>query len=156
SLAALGEPDVFDQLKIQVADPGHAVASRDRDRIVAVAGQVGEWLQNQQGLVIREIQVPKPYAHPHKGQANALLSALLIGAGASLLLSAILVATMLNSLFAQQIPQIGIMKAIGARGGRIGRHYLRMVLLVVGLATVLALPLAIMIGRAFAPAVFQF
>ncbi|MQA03839.1 MAG: FtsX-like permease family protein [Streptosporangiales bacterium] len=156
SLAALGEPDVLDQLKIQVADPGQTSPSRDRDAIVAVASDVGEWLQREYGLAIREIQVPEPYAHPHQGQADALLSALLIGAAAALLLSTILVATMLNNVFTQQIPQIGIMKAIGAGSGRIGGLYLAMTLVVAAAATLLALPLAVLIGRAFAPGVFGF
>jgi putative ABC transport system permease protein len=156
SLAALGEPDVFDQLKIQVADPGQATPSRNRDAIVAVAGDVGQWLQREQGLAIREIQVPEPYAHPHQGQADALLAVLLIGAGAAQLLSTILVANMLNGLFTQQIPQIGIMKAIGAPSSRIGRLYLTMTLTVAGTATLVALVPGILIGRAFAPNVFGF
>ena len=156
SLAALGERDVLDQLKIQVADPGQVAPSRDRDTIVAAAGEVAEWLQREHGLAVREIQVPEPYAHPHQGQADALLSALLLGAGAALLLATILVATMLNGLFAQQIPQIGIMKAIGARSGRIARLYLAMTLLVAATATLLALPPAIAIGRTLAPFVLGF
>jgi putative ABC transport system permease protein len=156
SLAALGEPDVMDQLKIQVADPGRTTPSRDRAAVAAVATDVGRWLQRSRGLAVQEIQVPKPYAHPHKGQADALLSALLIGAAAALLLSTILVANMLNGLFTRQIPQIGIMKAIGARSGRIGLLYLAMTLTVAGAATLLALPAAILIGRSFAPMVCAF
>jgi putative ABC transport system permease protein len=156
SLAAVGEPDVFDQLKLQVAEPGRATPSRDRDAIVGTAGQVAQWLQQEHGLAIGEIQVPKPYAHPHQGQADALLSALLVGAGAALLLSTILVATMLNGLFTQQIPQIGIMKAIGARSGRIGRLYLALTLTVAGAATLLALPPGILLSRAFVPNVVGF
>lgn len=156
SLAALGEPDVFDQLKVQIAEPGQTEPSRDRDAIVAAAGDLGEWLQSERGLAVREIQVPEPYAHPHQGQADALLSVLLIGAGAALLLATILVANMLNNLFTQQIPQIGIMKAIGARSVRIGRLYLAMTLLVAGAATVLALPPGVLLARAFAPNVLAF
>jgi putative ABC transport system permease protein len=156
SLAALGEPDVFDQLKLQVADPGQTTPSRDRAAIVARAGEVATWLQREHGLAIREVQVPTPYAHPHQGQADALLSALLIGAAAALLLAAILVANMLNNQFTRQIPQIGIMKAIGARSGRIGRLYLAMTLTVAAAATLLALAPGILIGRAFSPAVLRF
>ncbi|HEV8579512.1 MAG TPA: FtsX-like permease family protein [Thermoanaerobaculia bacterium] len=156
SLARLGEPEVLDQLKLQVAEPGQAAPSRDREAIAAVASRAGEWLQQEHGLAIREIQVPKPYAHPHQGQAKALLSALLTGAGAALLLSTILVANMLNGLFVQQIPQIGIMKAIGAPSGRIGLLYLAMTLTVAGAATLLALAPGLLIGRAFAPRVFRF
>jgi len=157
SLAAAGKPAVVDQLKIQVADqPGQATPSRDRDAIAAAAADIGEGLQRERGLAIREIQVPEPYEHPHQGQADALLLALLAGGAAALLLSTILVANMLNGLFTQQIPQIGIMKAIGARSGRIGRLYLVMTLLVALAATLLALAPAILIGRAGAGAILGF
>ena len=147
SLPGPGGQALLDQLKIQVADPGQATPSRDRDAIVAVAGEVGEWLQRERGLAVREIQVPKPYAHPHQWQADALLLSLLAGGVAALLLSTMLVANMLNGLFTQQIPQIGIMKAIGARSSRIGRLYLAMTLLVALAATLLALVPAILLGR---------
>jgi putative ABC transport system permease protein len=114
---------------------------------VAIAGQVGIWLQREQGLAIREIQVPKPYAHPHQWQADALLGSLLAGGAAALLLATILVANMLNGLFTQQIPQIGIMKAIGAGSGRIGQLYMAMTLLVAAAATLLALGPAILLSR---------
>jgi putative ABC transport system permease protein len=157
SLAALGDEAVLDQLKIQVADqPGRATPSRDRDAIVAVAGDVGEWLEREHGLAIREIQVPEAYEHPHQGQADALLLSLLAGGGIALLLSTILVANMLNGLFTQQIPQIGIMKAIGARSGRIGRLYLAMTLMVAAAATLLALAPGILIGRAGVSAILGF
>jgi putative ABC transport system permease protein len=157
SLARLGDEAVLDQLKIQVADqPGQATPSRDRDAIVAVAGDVGEWLQREYGLAVREIQVPEPYEHPHQGQADALLLSLLAGGGIALLLSTILVANMLNNLFTQQIPQIGIMKAIGARSGRIGRLYLAMTLMVAAAATLLALAPGILIGRAGVSAILGF
>jgi putative ABC transport system permease protein len=156
SLATSEQPALLDQLKLQVADPGQTVASRDRDAIVAVAGQVGQWLQRDYGLAVREIQVPKPYAHPHQWQADALLLSLLAGGAAALLLAAILVANMLNNLFTQQIPQIGIMKAIGARSVRIGRLYVAMTLLVATAATLLALGPAVLIGRALAGQAFGF
>jgi putative ABC transport system permease protein len=151
SLPGPGGQAPLDQLKVQVADPGQttpqATPSRDRDAVVAVAGDVGRWLQREHGLAIREIQVPKPSAHPHQWQADALLGSLLAGGAAALLLSTILVANMLNNLFTQQIPQIGIMKAIGASSVRIGRQYLAMTLLVALVAAVLALAPAILLGR---------
>ncbi|TMR95066.1 ABC transporter permease [Nonomuraea basaltis] len=146
SAAAL-QPALLDQLKIQVAEPGQQTPSRDRDTVVAIAGQVGAWLQQDKGLAIAEIQVPTPYAHPHQWQADVLLISLMAGGAAALLLSTILVANMLNNLFTQQIPQIGIMKAIGASAGRIRRLYLAMILLVAAAATLLALAPATVIGR---------
>jgi putative ABC transport system permease protein len=149
ALAGPGQQAVLDQLKVQVADPGQTVPSRDRNAIVAAAGDVGQWLQREYGLAIREIQVPQPYEHPHQGISNAILDGLLAGAGAALLLGTFLVANMLNGLFAQQIPQIGIMKAIGARSSLIGGLYLAMTLTVAAVATLLALAPGILVGRAF-------
>jgi putative ABC transport system permease protein len=147
SLATSGPPVLLDQLKIQVADPGQTVPTRDRATVDAVAGAVAAWLQRDYGLTIAEIQVPKPYAHPHQWQADVLGLSLLSGGAAALLLAGILVATMLNNLFTQQIPQIGIMKAIGARSVRIGRLYLVMTLLVAATATALAVGPARWLGR---------
>jgi putative ABC transport system permease protein len=147
ALATSGQRALMDQLKIQVAEPGQTTPSRNRDAVVAVASDVGSWLQREYGLAVREVQVPKPYAHPHQWQADAVLLSLLAGAAAALLLSTILVANMLNNLFIQQIPQIGIMKAIGARSSRIGLLYLAMTLVVAAAATLLALPVAVLLGR---------
>jgi putative ABC transport system permease protein len=138
----------LDQLKVQVSSPGKTMPSDDRDRIVDVAGDIGQWLQTEHGLAVAEIQVPEPYTHPHQFQADSLLLSLLAGGAAALILSAILVANMLNTLFTQQIPQIGIMKAVGARSAPIGRFYLSMTLLVAVAATLLALAPAVLIGRA--------
>jgi putative ABC transport system permease protein len=153
SLPLLGQPLALDALKIQVADqPGGTVPTRNREAIVAKARELARWLEQTYGIVIREIQVPTPYAHPHQRQADILLMALLVFGAAGLLLSAILVATMLNAVFAQQIPQIGIMKAIGASSGRIRQLYILMTLCIAVIATALAIVPGVLISRAFAPA----
>jgi putative ABC transport system permease protein len=146
SLPGPGNQAPLDQIKIQVAEPGQAVPSRDRDAVVAVAGDTALWLQSQQGVAIREVQVPRPYAHPHQWQADALLLSLLAGGAAALLLSTVLVANMLSNLLTRQIPQIGIMKAIGAQVGSIRAFYLAMILAVAGAATLLALLPAVLLG----------
>ena len=141
SLPGLGEPIALDELKIQVADKAVLTTpSRDRDTIAAAGLELGTWLQQKYGVTVREVQVPDPYEHPHAGQLDALLLAMLISGMAAVLLSAILVATMLNGLFTQQIPQIGIMKAIGARTSRIVWFYLLMTFLVAVIATALLYP----------------
>jgi putative ABC transport system permease protein len=153
SLPVLGEPLSLNALKIQVADrPGFTVPTRDRDAIAAAARDLARWLQQKYGVSVREIQVPTPYAHPHQRQADMLLMALLVFGSAGLLLSAILVATMLNAVFAQQIPQIGIMKAIGAQSSRIRQLYVLMTLSIAVTATALAIVPGLLISRGFAPA----
>jgi putative ABC transport system permease protein len=146
-LSTASLPVQLDQLKIQVADPGQTVPSRDRDTVVAVADDVTAWLRAAYDLPVAEIQVPKPYAHPHQWQADVLLLSLLAGGAAALLLATILVAAMLNTLFVQQIPQLGIMKAIGARSVHIGRFYLAMTVLVAAAATLLAVWPAVLLSQ---------
>lgn len=146
-LSTAAVPMPLDQLKVQVGEPGADTPTRDRATVLAVASGLGEWLRREHDLVVREIQVPEPYAHPHQWQADALLLSLLAGAAAALLLGTVLVAAMLNTLFARQIPQIGIMKAIGAGSGRIGRFYLATTLVVAAAATALAIGPAVLLGR---------
>lgn len=148
ALTTAGGDAVLDQLKIQVGTPGSAKAGDDRAAVVAGASELARWLQQDKGIAVREVQVPEPYQHPHQFQADALLLSLLAGGAAALLLSTILVASMLNTVFTQQIPQIGILKAIGARSARIARLYLLMTLLVSAAATLLAAGPAVWLGRA--------
>ena len=152
SLPSLGKPVALDALKIQVADqPGGTTPSRNRETIVAAARDLALWLQQTYGVAVDEIQVPAPYQHPHQQQMNTLMQGLFTFGLAGLLLSAILVATMLNGLFTQQIPQIGIMKAIGARSGRVLQVYLLMTLLIAAASTALAILPGISMSRALAP-----
>jgi putative ABC transport system permease protein len=156
ALTTAGDRAELDQLKLLVAEPGTATPTHQRDTVVAAAARVGTWLPRDTATPVREIQVPDPYTHPHQGQTNALLLSLVAGGAAALLLSAVLVANMLNTLFTQQIPQIGIMKAIGAPAGRVARFYLSLIVLVAAAATAVALVPATLLGRALAGVIFRF
>lgn len=151
TLATVGLPTKLDQLKLTVADtPNGTTPSRDRSRIENTAREVATWLERSQGIGVEEIQVPAPYQHPHQRQMNAILAVVLSFGAAALLLSSVLVATMLNGLLAQQIPQLGILKAVGARSGRVVQLYSLMILLIAGLATLLAFVPGVLAGRAYA------
>lgn len=147
-LPLLGAKNTLDELKIVVADrPGDTTPSHSRDTIVRVASNLALWLAQTHGIHVEQIQVPAPYQHPHQGQMNVVLIGLLGFAVMALLLSAILVAVMLNGILTQQIPQIGILKAIGARSSRIFAMYLLMLLLVAAAATCIALPPSMALAR---------
>jgi putative ABC transport system permease protein len=148
SLPLLGKQPVLDELAITVADQmGHTTPSHNREVIVRTALSLADRLKQTQGLGIVQVAVPPPYQHPHQGQMKTLLMAILIFGALSLLLSAILIATMFNGLLTQQIPQIGMLKAIGARSSRILQLYLIMILLVAAAATALAFIPGIVLGR---------
>src|SRR5262249_47560589 len=120
TLPLLGKAPALNQLAITVADqPGLEVQSRDRETIIRTALSLVDRLKATPGLTIKQVAVPTPYEHPHQAISNTLLSTLTVFGLLSLLLSSILIATMFNGLLTQQIPQIGMMKAIGARSIRI-------------------------------------
>ena len=151
SLPLLGRPASLDQLALTVADRAALTEpSRDRDAIVQTALSLADRLKETRGAEIEQVAVPPPYEHPHHGVSNSLLTALLAFGALSLVLSAILIATMFNGLLTQQIPQIGILKAIGARSSRVLQLYLIMILLVSAVATAVAFVPGIVFGRALA------
>ncbi|GLQ53801.1 ABC transporter permease [Devosia nitrariae] len=149
TLPLLGMQPSLDQLVMTIADqPGQVEPSHDRDSIVRSALNVVDRLKALPGLAVEEVAVPPPYEHPHHPQSSQLLAALVSFGALSLVLSAILSATMFDGLLAQQIPQIGILKAVGASSGRILQLYLLLILLVSGVATALAFVPGILLGEA--------
>ena len=156
TLPLLGKPPTLDQLVITITDrPGLEVPSRDRETIVRTALSLVDRLKATPDIAIMQVAVPTPYEHPHQAISYTVLSALSAFGLLSLILSSILIATMFNGLLTQQIPQIGMMKAIGARSSRILQLYLIMVLLVSVLATVLAFVPGMILGRTLAQMVLS-
>jgi putative ABC transport system permease protein len=156
TLPLLGRPPALNQLIITVADgTGLEVPSRDRDVIVRTALSLINRLKANPSIVIKEVAVPTPYEHPHQGISYTVLSALSAFGLLSLILSSILIATMFNGLLTQQIPQVGMMKAIGARSSRILQLYAIMVLLVSVTATALAFVPGLVLGRTLAQMVLS-
>jgi len=156
SLPLLAAQPLLDELAISVADePGQTIPSRNREAIVRTAFGLADRLQQTRGLTTEQVAVPPPYQHPHQGQMNAVLAAILAFGALSFLLSAILIATMVNGLLTQQVAQIGILKAIGARSSRILQLYLTMILLVVAVATAVAFIPGIVLGRGWAQLVLM-
>ena len=149
TLAALGESDTLHILKVTIKDQPYSIAAID-----STVGDLAKWLRGQ-GRTVEEIRIPPPGMHPHQGQMDAVLVLLLIFSLMALVLSAILTSTMVGGLLAQQIRQIGIMKAIGARSSQITSLYLVLIVLLGGAAVFLGLPLGIAAGHGFAGAMAQ-
>jgi putative ABC transport system permease protein len=141
SLPLLGQPALLDQVKISTVDRSN------RDSVAAVGRDVAGWLSRDLGMSVEEVQVPPPGEHPHRRWVDLILRVLFVFGGTLLLLSAVLVATMLNRLISQQIPQIGIMKTIGARPRVITRLYVTMAFAVATAATVVAMAPGVLLGR---------
>lgn len=143
TLAWLGEGDTLHILKVIVKDQ-----SQGRATVEATVSNLAQGLK-EQGDTVGEIRIPPPLLHPHQSQMNSVLLTLLIFSLMALVLSAVLTATIVGGMLAQQTRQIGIMKAIGARSIQITSLYLVLVMVLGLIAVVIALPLGIAAGRGF-------
>ncbi|MBT9492202.1 MAG: FtsX-like permease family protein [Paucibacter sp.] len=142
TLAGLGEHGALDVLKLVLNE------ERDSEQIEAAVLALRPWLADQ-GHALRGARIPPPRMHPHQGQMNAVMAMLLVFSLMAMLLGAVLSATVIHGLLAQQIRQIAIMKAIGAGAGALARLYLSLVALLAGAALALGLPLGLWAGRVF-------
>ena len=149
TLALLGEPVPLDLLKVVVArDPGDAAAIERAMRGLAA------WLQTQ-GCRVEQIRIPPPRRHPHQGQMNAILAMLTGFSVLALVLGAVLCATVIGAWLAQQVRQIAIMKAIGARTHQVAGTTLALVAILGAVATAIGLPAGVAAGNGFLRAIAQ-
>jgi len=102
------------------------------------------------GVTVTTATVPRLDEHPHQWQLNTLL--LLQGSIALLafLMAAVMVSQLMAAILSRQVRQIGILKAIGASTVQVLQIYLFMVLVLGAAAGIIALPMAIGSGSAFA------
>jgi len=137
-----GKEITFNDLLLIVAgDPSSA-------HIREVAGRFRASLE-QNGRTVRTLTAGKR-EHPHAGLMMGLMFLLEAFAMMCLLLSGVLSATLISALMSQQIRQIGVMKAVGARSQQIMNLYLGSVLLLAGIALVIAIPFGALAGRVYA------
>jgi putative ABC transport system permease protein len=144
TLAGLGEPPVLEELRIRLADGRAAMAD-----IEAGAQRLAAWLRAQ-GHRVQAIQIPPPGRHPHQGQMNGVLWLFLTFSLLTLVLSAILVATVVAGMLGGQVRAIGVMKAIGARTVQIASLYAVLLAGLGAAAVALGLPVGLLAGRQFA------
>ena len=150
TVRALGMDGTLTQLKLTVRGP----AAMDVDAIEAVVAPLARWLR-QQGRGVQAIRIPPPGEHPHQKVMSSMLLMLLAFSAIALLLSALLSATVLGGMLAQQRRQIGVMQAIGARSGQLAAMYLLLVALLAGVATALGIWGGLAAGRAFSGVVLR-
>jgi len=140
----LGGSNGFNELKFVVSEN-----RMDKDSIQSVAYNLKDWLE-QNGKKVWRIEIPEPGKHPHATQMETLLFLLGSFGIIALILSAVIVANMISALLSQQIRQIGIMKAVGAKSSQIAVIYLSFAI-ILGIAAIsIAIPMAVLIGRAYA------
>jgi putative ABC transport system permease protein len=117
--------------------------------IRAITDQVGAVIENS-GRRVYSVIIPPPGEHPLNGPISALLLLMGVLGAISLLASSLLVINTISALLAQQVRQIGVIKAVGGRTSQLLIMYLSMVTMLGLLALLIAVPLGIAGGIAFA------
>ncbi|MCC6651926.1 MAG: FtsX-like permease family protein, partial [Candidatus Eisenbacteria bacterium] len=102
------------------------------------------------GHPVGRMLVPPPGRHPHAAQMEAFLFLLLVFGLLSFALSAVLVTSVVRAMMAEQLREVGIMKAIGGTSSQIAGIALTQVGLLAACALAVALPAGMWAGRAYA------
>lgn len=141
TLAWLGGPTDFNELQFVTTEP-----TTDRAHALMVAAEVRKKVEKS-GRTVYWTALSDPSRHPLE-RFIAPLAFLLTALGVlALILSGFLVVNTVSAILAQQLRQIGVMKAVGARTAQITGLYLGMVLALGVLALGVALPLGLLGAR---------
>ncbi len=136
--AQLGLPEDYNQIHLTVAAP-----SPDRAAVETAVTAVTDWLKDE-GVVVTRASIPEPNVHIMQGSVDTGLLMIGILGVLTLVLSAFLVTNVMSAVVAQQVPIIGVLKALGSERGLVLRQYGRMVALFGLMALALAVPLGLM------------
>jgi putative ABC transport system permease protein len=135
TLEWLGEPQDFNQIVFVTAEN-----KLDMDHVQEVGSMVRDKMEKS-GVPVYFVLIFPPGEHPAQNFLNAI-SIVLGGMGVlSLALSTFLIVNILFAILAQQVRQIGMMKAVGARTGQIAVMFFVLVLLFGILALIISIPL---------------
>ncbi|HEY8009808.1 MAG TPA: FtsX-like permease family protein [Rudaea sp.] len=144
TLETLGVPATFDEIQIVVRD-----AAADRDAVRRIAYEVKALIERN-GKQVGKVDVPVPGQHAHAAQMDSLMLTQGVFGLLTLLVCSFLIVNLITAMLAGQTREIGVMKALGAGPRQIGAMYLVFALLLGVLASTIALPAAIAIGRPYA------
>jgi putative ABC transport system permease protein len=147
TLERLGGDRTYDQVLIRVN--GAPEQQLDQEYITGVANAVADKVEKA-GFTVRRVQVPEPGKLPLQDIFDALALLLTPLGLLALLLSSFLVINTISALIAQQVRQIGVMKAVGARRYQIVGMYLGAVLLYSLAALAVAVPLTVAVAGGLA------
>lgn len=135
TLEWLGAPRNYNEMYIVVADQ-----KDNKDYIQYVANEVSDKIEKS-GLGVMMKVVPEPGKHPLNDVIQTIVLLLGVIGIFALLLSGFLVINTISALLSQQVRQIGVMKAIGARTNQVMQLYFMTVLVFGLLALGVAVPL---------------
>lgn len=143
TLSVLGEPDELNHLSL-VLDPTISRSAASR-----IAADVRDTDLTQAGVRTYRVSVPEPGSH-FLGDIFKAVSLLLLAIGVmALALSGFLVVTTVSAILTQQVRQVGIMKALGARRMQVAWMYLVMVVIYGVCAVVIGVVAGLWAGAGF-------
>lgn len=113
----------------------------DREEVRSTARLVEKKMENW-GVAVEGINTYQPGEHPMADSYKTIMLILGILGFMALFLGTFLVVNTISALLTQQLRQIGVMKAMGAKSGQIIGMYLTMVVVFGSLALLIAMPLS--------------
>ncbi len=140
--ARLGLPEAYNQLALTVSAP-----NPDRAAVEAAVTAATEWLEDEgvdEGVIVTRAEIPEPNVHLMQGNVDTGLLMIGILGGLILLLSAFLVTNVMSAVVVQQVPIIGVLKALGGGRRLVAWQYGRMVLWFGLMALAIAVPLGLL------------
>lgn len=143
----LGGERVYQQVLLRVE--GTPEQQLDQDYITTVANKVADKIEKGGNTVVR-VQVPEPGKLALQDIFDALALLLTPLGLLALVLSGFLVVNTISALMAQQVRQIGVMKAVGAKRYQLVGMYLGAVLIYSLAALAVAIPLTVVAGGGLA------
>ncbi len=145
TLGELGQPEAFNRLHVLAAE-----APRDLRQGEFIAGVTRDEVLEPAGITVQRIAVHDTPRYHTTDLGNALMMVLGLFGALILLLGIFLVINTVSALLAQQVRQIGMMKAIGGQRYQIAAIYIFLVMMYGAIAAVVAIPLAAIGAWAFA------
>jgi putative ABC transport system permease protein len=139
TLEYLGGARSFNYLEYRTAERPY-----DREHVKAVGALIEEQFHRAGGTV--SAPWVRNGRHPNASQVQAVTAMLAAVGLLTIFLSGFLVVNTISALLTQQLRQIGVMKALGARTSQIVGMYLVLLLCLGGLALLIAAPLALLLG----------
>jgi putative ABC transport system permease protein len=139
TMDSLGLDQTFTEMRIRVAD-----GAQDKVHIQAVLDLVEDQLERSGREVWSTTIITESHVGPYIATVVLILSTFGI---IILLLSGFLVVNAISALITQQVPQIGVMKLVGARRWQIMSLYVVTVLVYGAIAAVIGIPLALLTAR---------
>jgi putative ABC transport system permease protein len=150
TLYQLTQTSDYNKLDIIVADQPF-----DKRHIQDVVESVVDKMEAN-GMVVTDKEIPNPGVHQLNDIIQSVLQLLVILTILAVLLGTFLVINIISALLAQQVQQIGVIKAVGGRSQSIATMYLKAMLLLGSIALVIFMPLGIWMSRSSAVFVASF